>query len=51
MRSVLVFNNLWHYVDGSEVKPNVNAQDWLKKDAKALVINQPKYLPELAKLC
>jgi len=38
MRSVLVFNDLWHYVDGSEVKPNVNAQDWLKKDAKALAL-------------
>jgi len=38
MRSVLVFNDLWHYVDGSEAKPNVNAQDWLKKDAKALAL-------------
>jgi len=38
MKSVLVFNDLWHYVDGSKAKPNVNAQDWLKKDAKALAL-------------
>ena len=35
MKSVLVFNDMWSVVDGSELKPQENASDWTKKDAKA----------------
>jgi len=38
MKSILVFNDLWQYVDGSEVKPAENAQEWLRKDSKALAL-------------
>lgn len=38
MKSILVFNDLWQYVDGTEMKPAENAQEWLKKDAKALAL-------------
>jgi len=38
MKSVLVYNDLWQYVDGTEVKPNENAHDWIKKDSKALAL-------------
>jgi len=38
MESILVYNDLWQYVDGTEVKPAENAQDWMKKDAKALAL-------------
>lgn len=38
IKSVLVFNELWQYVDGTEVKPLVNAQEWIKKDSKALAL-------------
>lgn len=41
MKSVLVFNDLWAYVDGTVVKPEDNVAevaDWTKKDAKALAL-------------
>jgi transposase InsO family protein len=38
MKSVLIFNDLWGYVDGTEVKPEADAQDWTKKDSKALAL-------------
>lgn len=38
MKSVLVFNELWQYIDGTDVKPLANAQDWIKKDSKALAL-------------
>jgi hypothetical protein len=38
MKSVLVYNDLWQYVDGTEVKPRENAHDWIKKDSKALAL-------------
>lgn len=38
MKSVLVFNDLWQYVDGIEVRPTENAQEWVRKDSKALAL-------------
>lgn len=38
MKSVLVFNDLWAYVDGTEVKPNEHFEEWTKKDGKALAL-------------
>lgn len=38
MKSILVYNDLWQYVNGTEVKPAENAQNWMKKDAKALAL-------------
>nr|XP_012149732.1 PREDICTED: uncharacterized protein LOC105663683 [Megachile rotundata] len=38
MKSVLVYNDLWQYVDGAEVKPTEDAQDWARKDSKALAL-------------
>jgi hypothetical protein len=38
MKSVLVYNDLWQYVDGTEVKPLENAHDWIRKDSKALAL-------------
>ncbi|KMQ83551.1 retrovirus-related pol polyprotein from transposon tnt 1-94, partial [Lasius niger] len=38
MKSVLVYNDLWQYVDGTEVKPPENAQNWIRKDSKALAL-------------
>jgi hypothetical protein len=38
MKSVLIFNDMWGYVDGTEVKPEADAQDWTKKDSKALAL-------------
>lgn len=43
MKSILVFNELWQYVDGTEVKPLANAQDWIKKDSKALGVDKSEY--------
>lgn len=34
MKSVLVYNDLWQYVDGTEVKPPENAGEWIRKDSK-----------------
>jgi len=31
IKSVLVFNDLWLYVDGTSVKPTTNANVWIKK--------------------
>jgi len=38
MESVLVYNDLWQYVDGTKVKPLENAHDWIRKDSKALAL-------------
>ena len=38
MKSVLIFNDLWSYVDGTEVKTDANVADWTKKDSKALAL-------------
>jgi len=38
MKSILVFNDLWQYVDSTEVKPAVNVNEWVRKDSKALAL-------------
>lgn len=38
MKSVLVFNELWAYVDGSLVKPERDNEDCIKKDSKTLAL-------------
>ncbi|KAL0116419.1 hypothetical protein PUN28_009806 [Cardiocondyla obscurior] len=38
MKSVLVFNDLWKYTEGTEIKPTADAQDWIRKDSKALAL-------------
>ncbi|CAK9829718.1 Retrovirus-related Pol polyprotein from transposon TNT 1-94 [Anthophora retusa] len=38
MKSILVLNDLWPFVDGTEEKPAENAQEWIKKDTKALAL-------------
>ena len=34
MKSILIFNDLWPYVDGREVKTDANVADWTKKTQK-----------------
>jgi len=34
MRSALILNDLWQYVDGTAVKPTTNAAEWMKNDSK-----------------
>ena len=38
MKSVLIFNDLWSYVDGTEVKTDANVAVWTTKDSKALAL-------------
>ncbi|CAK9820287.1 Retrovirus-related Pol polyprotein from transposon TNT 1-94 [Anthophora plagiata] len=38
MKSILVINDLWPYVDGTERKPAENANEWIRKDMKALAL-------------
>jgi len=38
MKSVLVFNDLWPYVDDTSVKPTTNADVWIKNDLKTLAL-------------
>ncbi|CAK9827078.1 Retrovirus-related Pol polyprotein from transposon TNT 1-94, partial [Anthophora retusa] len=38
MKSILVYNDLWSYVDGSEARTETNTQEWDKKDSKALAL-------------
>ncbi|KAL0117643.1 hypothetical protein PUN28_008795 [Cardiocondyla obscurior] len=38
MKSVLVFNDLWKYTEGTEIKLTADAQDWIRKDSKALAL-------------
>ncbi|XP_054010889.1 uncharacterized protein LOC128893723 [Hylaeus anthracinus] len=38
IKSILIYNDLWQYVVGSEVKPEENPQEWIKKDGKALAL-------------
>ncbi|CAK9833731.1 Retrovirus-related Pol polyprotein from transposon TNT 1-94 [Anthophora retusa] len=38
MKSILVLNDLWLFVDGTEEKPAENAQEWIRKDTKALAL-------------
>ena len=38
MKSVLIFNDLWPYVDNTEVKTDANVADWTKNDSKALAL-------------
>lgn len=38
MKSVLVFNDLWKYAEGTEIKPAADAQEWIRKDSKALAL-------------
>lgn len=44
MKSVLVFNDLWKYAEGTETKPLADtetkplAQEWIRKDSKALAL-------------
>jgi len=35
MRSALILNDLWRYVNGTAVKPATNAEAWMKNDSKA----------------
>jgi len=35
MRSALILDDLWQYVDGTAVKPTTNAEKWMKNDWKA----------------
>jgi len=35
MRSALILNELWQYVDGTAVKLTSNAEAWMKNDSKA----------------
>jgi len=35
MRSALILNDLWQYVDGTAVKSTINAKAWMKNDLKA----------------
>lgn len=38
MKSVLIINDLWSYVDGTEQRPAQENGDWIKKDGKALAL-------------
>jgi len=38
MRSALILNDLWQYVDGTVVKPTTNAEEWIKNDSKASAV-------------
>jgi hypothetical protein len=38
MKSVLVFNDLWQFVDSTEVRSPQNTQEWIKRDSKALAL-------------
>jgi len=38
MKSVLVFNDLWPYVDDTLEKSAINADSWTKNDSKALAL-------------
>jgi len=38
MRSALILNDLWQYVDGTAVKPTTNAEAWMKNDSKASTV-------------
>ncbi|CAK9796277.1 Retrovirus-related Pol polyprotein from transposon TNT 1-94 [Anthophora plagiata] len=38
MKSVLVFNDLWQYVNGDEKITDANAHEWTRKDSKALAL-------------
>jgi len=38
MKSALVLNDLWPYVDRTTVKPIINADAWVKNDSKALAL-------------
>ncbi|CAK9814306.1 Retrovirus-related Pol polyprotein from transposon TNT 1-94 [Anthophora quadrimaculata] len=38
MKSILIINDLWPFVDGTEKKPAENANEWVKKDMKALAL-------------
>jgi len=35
MRSALILNNFWQYVNGTAVNPTTNAEEWMKSDSKA----------------
>lgn len=38
MKSVLVWNELWKYANGTEIRPAENAATWVEKDEKALAL-------------
>lgn len=38
VRSLLIYNELWAYTNGTELKTEQNAVDWTKKDEKALAL-------------
>lgn len=38
MKSILIYNDLWPFVDGTEIKPIENAKEWTKKDSKVLAL-------------
>jgi len=38
MRSALILNDLWQYVDGTVIKPITNAEAWMKNDSKASAV-------------
>jgi len=37
MKSILIFNDLWPYVDGILVKPITNTDIWAKNEALTLI--------------
>lgn len=38
MKSVLIYNDLWAYIQGTEIKTEQNAQEWERRDSKALAL-------------
>lgn len=38
IKSLLIYNELWSYTNGSKIKTEANAIEWTGKDEKALVL-------------
>jgi len=38
MRSALILNDLWQYIDGTAFEPTTNTKVWMKNDSKASVV-------------
>jgi len=43
MRSVLILDDLWQYIDGTAVKQTTNAETWMKNDSKASAVIGSEY--------
>jgi len=46
MRSVLLLDDLWQYVNGTAIKPTTNAEAWMKNKSKALTVMNLSITPE-----